>query len=101
MEIDFTFAGFPETLRAIDALPGLLGARVQGDGLIAAARVARDEARKLAPVKNGRSSAHDTGAARVSASPNGYRKEENPRRRRRKFWPANRDARRGADRGRL
>ena len=53
MEIDFTVEGFRETLRAIDALPGLLAERVQGDGLIAAARVARDEARKLVPVKTG------------------------------------------------
>ena len=53
MEIDFNFEGFPETLRAIDALPGLLAERVQGDGLIAAARVARDEARKLVPVRTG------------------------------------------------
>ena len=53
MEIDFTFAGFAETERAIDALPGLLALRVQGDGLIAAARVARNEARKLVPVKSG------------------------------------------------
>ena len=53
MEIDFNFEGFPETLRAIDALPGLLAERVQGDGLIAAARVTRDEARKLVPVKTG------------------------------------------------
>ena len=53
MEIDFSFEGFSETLRAIDALPGLLAERVQGDGLIAAARVARDEARKLVPVSTG------------------------------------------------
>ena len=53
MEINFSFAGFAEVQRGIDALPGLLGARVQGDGLIAAARVARDEARKLAPVRTG------------------------------------------------
>ena len=53
MEIDFNFAGFAETERAIDALPGLLALRVQGDGLIAAARVARTEARKLVPVKSG------------------------------------------------
>ena len=53
MEIDFNFEGFPETLRAIDALPGLLAERVQGDGLLAAARVTRDEARKLVPVRTG------------------------------------------------
>ena len=53
MEINFSFAGLTETLRAMDALPGLLGARVQGDGLIAAARVARGEARKLVPVRTG------------------------------------------------
>lgn len=53
MEIDFKFMGLSETLRAIDALPGLLAERVQGDGLIAAARVARDEARKLVPVRTG------------------------------------------------
>ena len=53
MEIDFSFAGFAEIERAINALPGLLAQRVQGDGLLAAARVARDEARKLAPVRTG------------------------------------------------
>ena len=53
MEIDFNFGGFPEIRRAMDALPGLLAERVQGDGLIAAARVARKQARSLVPVSTG------------------------------------------------
>ena len=53
MEIDFNFEGFPETLRAIDALPGLLAERVQGFGLLAAAQVVRLEAQKLVPVRTG------------------------------------------------
>ena len=76
MEINFSFAGLTETLRAMDALPGLLGARVQGDGLIAAANVARREARKLVPVRTGSLQRNDR-ARRVSQLvANDSRKEE-------------------------
>ena len=100
MEIDFNFEGFPETLRAIDALPGLLGARVQGDGLIAAARVARDEARKLVPVRTG-ALQRTIRARRVSQLVYTARGRHRMfRARRLKSWPVNRDAPRGAERGR-
>ena len=46
MEMDVRVEGFDELIKALNALPGLLAERVQGDGLIAAAHVARDEARQ-------------------------------------------------------
>ena len=46
MEMDVRVEGFDELIKAMEALPGLLAERVQGDGLIAAARAARDEARQ-------------------------------------------------------
>ena len=53
MEMDFEVSGFDELIREINRLPGLLAERVQGDGLIAAARVARDEAKQNVPVGTG------------------------------------------------
>ena len=48
MEMDFEVAGFDELIREMNKLPGLMAERMQGDGLIAAARVVRDEARQTA-----------------------------------------------------
>ncbi len=53
MEMDIDIEGVDELNRALRALPELLAVRVQGDGLIAAARVVRDEAKTLVPVKTG------------------------------------------------
>ena len=53
MEIGVDIEGFGELVQAMDALPGLVAERVQGDGLIAVARVVRDEAKVLVPVRTG------------------------------------------------
>lgn len=53
MEIDIRVEGFAETLKAVESLPGLLSQRVIGDGLAAAARVIRDNAKALAPRRLG------------------------------------------------
>ena len=53
MQIDVDVSGLEETVKALEALPGVLGRRVQGDGLAAAARVVRDEAKTLVPVRAG------------------------------------------------
>lgn len=53
MEMDVDIGGIEDINRALQALPGLMAARVQGDGLIAAARVARGHAQSLVPVRTG------------------------------------------------
>ena len=53
MEMDIEISGFDEIIEALEALPGLVGARVQGDGLVAAARVIRDAAKDNVPVDTG------------------------------------------------
>ena len=46
MEVDIDVEGFAATRAAVDALPGLMAENIQGDGLAAAARIARDAARE-------------------------------------------------------
>ena len=58
MEIRIDVAGLDEVIRVMNRLPGLLSERVQGDGLLAAAREVRDVAKIRVPV--------DTGALRNS-----------------------------------
>ena len=53
MEIGFDIDGFDDVQRALRALPGLVAERVQGDGLIAMARVVRDQAKISVPVRTG------------------------------------------------
>ncbi|WP_425152892.1 HK97-gp10 family putative phage morphogenesis protein [Candidatus Palauibacter sp.] len=48
METSIEVEGLSAVAAAMDALPGLVAERVQGDGLAAAARVVRDEARETA-----------------------------------------------------
>ena len=50
MEIQFDIneRDYRGLLKAIDDLPGLVGSRVQGKGMLAAARVIRDDAQKTA-----------------------------------------------------
>ena len=54
MEFAADMVGLEEVERNLRALPGLLGERVQGKGLLAAARVVEAEAKKLVPVETGR-----------------------------------------------
>ena len=51
--MDINVEGMDELAKAMNSLPGLLGARVQGGGLMAAARVVRDEAKTIVPVRSG------------------------------------------------
>ena len=53
MEMDIRVEGFEQVLKAINSLPGLLAERVTGNGLLAAARVVRDQAKALVPVRSG------------------------------------------------
>ncbi len=48
MELQIDFVGLEETARAVEALPGLLGTHVYGEGMLAAARVVRNHARGTA-----------------------------------------------------
>ena len=51
--IQIEIEGFDQLLRALDAFPGLIRQRVEGDGLAAAARVVSKAAIPLAPVISG------------------------------------------------
>jgi len=51
--IDVKVGGFDELERQLLALPGLMADRIMGDGLAAAGRVVRNEARLLVPVDTG------------------------------------------------
>ena len=53
MEMSFEMEGMEELLRAMAALPGLVAERVYGDGMQAASKVVRDEAKRLVPVRTG------------------------------------------------
>ena len=54
MEMDIDIQGIEQLYKAmVQALPGLLAERVQGDGLVAAARVVRNTARASVPVRTG------------------------------------------------
>ena len=53
MEIALSISGLDEAIRVMERLPGLLSERIQGDGLIAAARVVRDQAKARVPVRTG------------------------------------------------
>lgn len=53
MNIELDARGFEQIGRNLRRLPGLMGQRVQGDGLAAASRVVRNEARILVPVITG------------------------------------------------
>ncbi len=45
MEMDVDFTGFEDTIKAIEALPGLLGQAVYGAGMLAAAQVVAAQAK--------------------------------------------------------
>jgi len=76
MEIAVDDTGFAETLDNINVLPTALAARVTGQGLVAAARVIRDEARRTAPVRTGVLKASiRASAARSFVSTSGGRKK--------------------------
>ena len=53
MEMQIDFGGFDETIKAMEALLGLVGTQVYGDGMLAAAKVVAAEAKTLVPVKTG------------------------------------------------
>jgi len=53
MEMEFEITGWEELIKTINDLPELMAARIQGDGMIAAAGVVRDEAKDIVPVKTG------------------------------------------------
>ena len=74
MQVDFV--GIEETIKAIEALPGLVGTQVYGDGMLAAAKVVRDQAKGRVPVKTGalqKSIRARKRSSRVAVS-GGYRK---------------------------
>ena len=52
-EMDVNFSGDEELTRALKQLPGLLAERVQGDGLLAAARLVAEDAATRVRVKSG------------------------------------------------
>ena len=53
MEMQVDFSGLEEAIKNIEALPGLLGTQVYGDGMLAAAKVAAAESKALVPVSTG------------------------------------------------
>ncbi|WP_425154851.1 HK97 gp10 family phage protein [Candidatus Palauibacter sp.] len=54
MELALDFVGFEEAAEAMEVLPGQLGQHVQGDGMLAMARVVAADAKTRVPARTGR-----------------------------------------------